>query len=175
MPHLPRHPSRWLAVGLLVPALATAAPFPWSRTENRAPCASGSTFRQPFFGETHVHTAYSSDAVFTGTREDPRGAYRFAKGGTVGLPPFDAQGNPTRTAQLRRPLDFTAVTDHAEQFGEIQVCLTPGLTGYDSPECQSARNQLATPVPNLPGVLPPFSVIQFLLGYGALTPPQRFT
>jgi HD-GYP domain-containing protein (c-di-GMP phosphodiesterase class II) len=33
---------------------------------------------QPYFGDTHVHTAYSSDAVFAGTREDPRGAYRFS-------------------------------------------------------------------------------------------------
>ena len=58
----------------------------------------------------------------------------------LGLPPYDASDNLTRTtAQLRRPLDFTAVTDHAEQFGEIQIsALTPGLPGYDSAECVSA-------------------------------------
>ncbi len=164
------------AFALLLPAAGTwAVPGPWQRTESREPCASFAVFRQPYFGDTHVHTAYSSDAVFAGTREDPRGAYRFAQGQAIGLPPYDAQGIPTRTAQLRRPLDFTAVTDHAEQFGEIQICLTPGYPGYDSSDCVSARNQLATSPPALPSLLPPFPVIAFLLGYGAITPPQRFS
>ncbi|MDX2169518.1 MAG: DUF3604 domain-containing protein [Deltaproteobacteria bacterium] len=153
---------------------ALAQPGPWARTETRQPCASFDPYRQPYFGDTHVHTAYSSDAVFAGTREDPRGAYRFAQGEAIGLPPYDAQGNPTRTAQLRRPLDFTAVTDHAEQFGEMQICLTPDLPGYDSPECVSARTQLAAPLPTLPSLLPPLPVIQFLLGYGVVQPPTRF-
>ncbi len=78
--------------------------------------------------------------------DDLVGAYRFALGQSIGLPPYDGMGVATRTAQLRRPLDFTAVTDHAEQFGEIQICLTPGLMGYDSAECVSARTQLAAPI-----------------------------
>ncbi len=160
---------------LLIAPIARATPVPWQQTETRAPCASFSIFRQPYFGDTHVHTAYSSDAVFAGARENPRGAYRFAQGASIGLPPYDAMGNPTRTAQLRRPLDFTAVTDHAEQFGEIQICLTPGLPGYDSSDCVSARAQLATPPPPLPSLLPPPAVIAFLLGYGVTNPPQRFS
>jgi len=177
-------PTRGLAVALLAVALlqiappqvapALARPGPWARTERRAPCASFDLFRQPLFGDTHVHTAYSSDAVFAGTREDPRGAYRFAKGETIGLAPYDAQGNPTRTARLRRPLDFTAVTDHAEQFGEMRICLTPGLPGYDSADCVGARAQLAEPLPPRPALLPPGPVIQFLLGYGVTAPAQRF-
>jgi hypothetical protein len=170
--------QRRLALSLLFTLVATTAPAepgPWKRTEVRQPCASFDTFRQPYFGDTHVHTAYSSDAVFAGTREDPRGAYRFAKGDPIGLPPYDAQGMPTRTARLRRPLDFTMATDHAEQFGEMQICLTPGLIGYDSTECVSARNQLAAPLPALPGILPPLPVLTFLLGYGVLNPPQRFS
>ncbi len=159
----------------LMAANAHAVPGPWKRTETRAPCASFDTFRQPFFGDTHVHTAYSSDAVFAGTRENPRGAYRFAEGQSIGLPPFDAQGMPTRTAQLRRPLDFTAVTDHAEQFGEIQICLTPGFPGYDSDDCMSARDQLASTPPALPNLLPPPAVISFLFGYGNVPSPQRFS
>jgi len=157
----------------LAAASATAVP-PWQRTEVRQPCANAEPFRQPFFGETHIHTAFSSDAVFAGTREEPRAAYEFAKGDPIGLPPYDAMGQPTRMAQLRRPLDFAAVTDHAEQFGEILICLTPGLPDYDSSDCVAARNQLATPPPPLPSLLPPIPVIQFLLGYGALVPPQRF-
>src|SRR5882724_6019485 len=159
----------------LVATGAQAVPGPWQRTEAREPCASFELFRQPYFGDTHVHTAYSSDAVFAGTRENPRGAYRFAEGEPIGLPPYDAEGTPTRTAQLRRPLDFTAVTDHAEQFGEIQICLTPGLSGYDSDECVAARDQLAAPLPALSSLLPPAAVINFLLGYGVSNPPQRFS
>ena len=170
-----RHACAALLLLPLGGGVALAQPGPWARTETREPCASFDKFRQPYFGDTHVHTTYSSDAVFAGTREDPRGAYRFAKGDAIGLPPFDAEGNPTRTAQLRRPLDFTAVTDHAEQFGEIQVCQTPGAAGYDSAECVSARNQIASPLPDFPSVLPPSAVVAFLLSYGALNPPQRYS
>jgi hypothetical protein len=170
---------RSMSAGVLLLAALTATahavPGPWARTETREPCAGFDTFRQPYFGDTHVHTAYSSDAVFAGTREDPRGAYRFAMGQAIGLPPYDALGNPTRTAQLRRPLDFTAVTDHAEQFGEVVICLTMGLAGYDSPDCTAVRAQLATPPPPLPNLLPPAAVISFLLGYGIIDPPQRFS
>ena len=174
MPCRTRALRTFLLVALLAPA-AHAQPGPWARTETRQPCASFGMFRQPYFGDTHVHTAYSSDAVFAGTREDPRGAYLFAQGQAIGLPPYDAQGNPTRTAQLRRPLDFTAVTDHAEQFGEIQICLTPGLPGYDSTDCVSARDQLATPPPPLPNLLPPLAVIQFLFNYFNVPTPTRFS
>jgi hypothetical protein len=163
-----------LALSLLATG-ARAVPGPWERTEAREPCASFQLFRQPYFGDTHVHTAYSSDAVFAGTRENPRGAYRFAEGKPIGLPPYDAEGMPTRTAQLRRPLDFTAATDHAEQFGEVQICLTPGLPGYDSSDCVAARDQLAAPLPALPNLLPPAAVIAFLFPYFVPTSPQRFS
>jgi uncharacterized protein DUF3604 len=164
-----------LVAATIATASAANVPGPWKRTETRQPCASFDMYRQPFFGDTHVHTAYSADAVFAGTRENPRGAYRFAEGQPIGLPPYDAQGNPTRTAQLRRPLDFTAVTDHSEQFGEIQICLTPGYPGYDSSDCVSARNQLATAPPPLPSLLPPLAVIAFLFPYGNTTSPQRYS
>ena len=79
-----------------------------------------------------------------------------------------------RRARIDRPLDFTAVTDHAEQFGEIKICLTPGLPGYDSSDCVAARAQLVAPIPPLPNLLPPPAVIAFLLGYGVTSTPQRF-
>jgi hypothetical protein len=38
---------------------------------------------RPFFGDTHLHTAYSLDAGTSGTRLDARDAYRFARGEQV--------------------------------------------------------------------------------------------
>ena len=66
--------------------------------------------RRAFFGELHLHTGYSFDAyAIMGTRTTPDEAYRFAKG-----EPITYLG---QTVQRPRPLDFTAVTDHAEYIG----------------------------------------------------------
>jgi hypothetical protein len=128
-------------------SMAVADPPPpvqdWTRTETRADCTNYNPLRQPFFGETHIHTKYSADAVLARTRNDPYDAYRFAKGGPsgiVGLPPFDAMDVPLRTAQIDRPLDFTAVTDHSEGFGEARICLNAGYSGYNAQLCQDLRD-----------------------------------
>jgi hypothetical protein len=118
---------------------ATSIPVAWERTEVRTPCADFNVTRNAYFGDTHVHTTYSIDAVVFGTLNTPRDAYRFANGEAIGLAPYDAMGNPARTIQLGRPLDFAAVTDHAEGFGIQSVCFLPGLPGYDSLICQQAR------------------------------------
>ena len=39
--------------------------------------------KEAYFGEQHVHTAYSLDAYIGGARLTPDGAYRFAKGEEV--------------------------------------------------------------------------------------------
>jgi hypothetical protein len=36
---------------------------PWQRTETRQPCADFALLRRPLFGETHLHTTFSIDAV----------------------------------------------------------------------------------------------------------------
>jgi hypothetical protein len=61
-----------------------------------------------------VHTRYSLDASTQATRTSPAQAYRFAKGAELGIQPWTEEGKPQRTMQLERPLDFAAVTDHAE-------------------------------------------------------------
>ena len=81
-----------------------------------------------YFGETHMHTAYSLDAFLGGTRQTPGDAYRFAKGETVVV-----NGQPHK---MRRPLDFAAVTDHAEYLGEMHAALNPGAPGHDIPQIQ---------------------------------------
>ncbi len=113
---------------------------PYAITEEREPCAGYDPLRQPFFGDSHVHTAYSFDASTQDTRNTPRDAYRFAKGELMGIQPYDVDGKASRTIQLRRPLDWTAVTDHAEMLGEIRLCMTPGSAGDGSLLCWIHHN-----------------------------------
>jgi hypothetical protein len=122
-----------LAWMLAAPRLAVA------RVDARTPCAVSDPQRRPFFGDLHVHTSYSLDASTQGVRARPDDAYRFAKGEPLGIPPYDASGAPLRTLRLRRPLDFAAVTDHAELFGERTICDTPGMAGHDSMICTIYR------------------------------------
>jgi len=117
---------------------AGAAP-PFARTEERAPCAHHDPLRRPFFGDTHVHTAFSFDAWGQGTRNTPRDAYRFARGEAVGIQPYDAEGRARRRVWLRRPLDFAMVSDHAEMLGETALCDTPGSPSYDAFTCVLLR------------------------------------
>jgi len=115
------------------PAATPAGPAPEVR------CHHYNAQRQPFFGDLHVHTKYSLDANTQGTIIGPHEAYRFAQGERLGIQPYDAEGNALRTTQLSRPLDFAAVTDHAELFGETEICTNPELEGYNSPECTFYR------------------------------------
>jgi hypothetical protein len=108
--------------------------------EQREPCAHRDAERRPFFGDLHVHTAYSQDASTQGTRTTPREAYAFARGEPLGIQPFAADGKALRTVRLDRPLDFAAVTDHAEQIGEVRICRTPGSPGHDSWVCRLYRS-----------------------------------
>lgn len=122
---------------------------PFQITEQRAPCDNYDPLRQPFFGETHVHTSYSFDAYVYSTRNDPNAAYQFAKGQAVPLPDVLAlSGEPqSRTTQISKPLDFAAVTDHSELFGEMQICTqsSPDTPGYDSISCQQMQTEKPNP------------------------------
>ncbi|MGR9071449.1 MAG: DUF3604 domain-containing protein [Gammaproteobacteria bacterium] len=65
---------------------------------------------RPYFGDTHLHTAFSMDAGAFGARLTPRDAYRFARGEQVTA----SSGQPVK---LSRPLDFLVVADHSDGFG----------------------------------------------------------
>ncbi len=119
------------------PTATVAAPTP--TPAGAQACADFNPLRNVYFGDLHVHTTYSFDAHLWDVQTTPADAYRFARGAALGLPPYDAQGNPTRTAQLERPLDFTAVTDHSEFIGEIESCTTPSSSVYESATCQKFR------------------------------------
>ncbi|MFP8877440.1 MAG: DUF3604 domain-containing protein, partial [Myxococcota bacterium] len=70
---------------------ASAVDRPYEITETRENCAAYQPLRQPFFGDSHVHTSFSMDASVQDTRNTPRDAYRFAKGERVGLQPYDRE------------------------------------------------------------------------------------
>lgn len=103
------------------------------------PCGNSSALRNPYFGDLHVHTTYSLDANTQGTRLTPHDSYKYARGEVLGIQPYTREGEPLRTSQLLRPLDFTAVTDHAELFGETEICNNPEYLEYNAPECQFYR------------------------------------
>ncbi|MAI80423.1 MAG: hypothetical protein CL917_15850 [Deltaproteobacteria bacterium] len=112
---------------------------PYRISEMREACRDYDRLRQPFFGDTHIHTTHSQDASTQGTRMTPDDAYRFAKGHPAGIQPFDSEGRALRSVMLDRPLDFAVVTDHGEQIGEVHICKTPDAPGYDSWVCWMYR------------------------------------
>jgi hypothetical protein len=97
--------------------------------------------RNAYFGDLHVHTNYSFDAYAFGTVASPYDAYRFAKGQAIKHPAgFDVQ--------LRAPLDFYAVTDHAMFLGAVKAAAdtttefskfghVQGLHNLNAPENQN--------------------------------------
>lgn len=102
--------AAWLAAVVTAPTLAETdlATIEQAQREFSAPVAERA--RQLYWGDTHLHTTQSSDAFTLGTRLDRDAAWRFARGETV----TTENGIPAR---LRRPLDFLAITDHAEYMG----------------------------------------------------------
>ena len=91
-----------------------------------------------YFGELHVHSNLSFDSYIFGNRLTPDESYLFAKGQAVVSPVGE-------TMQLTVPLDFAAVTDHAEGFGLQKQC-------SDADVGEAMRNlcaQMETPNINL--------------------------
>jgi hypothetical protein len=72
--------------------------------------------REVFFGDTHLHSSWSPDALLMGNRSaDPDTAYRFARGLPVVHPAHQAK------VRIDTPLDFLAVSDHAEFMGVLPM------------------------------------------------------
>ncbi len=81
-----------------------------------------------YWGDLHTHSAYSLDAWGFGTIASPAEAYGFARGKKIALPDGSL-------AKLDRPLDFAAVTDHAEWFDLLYICSEP--TNSNNPHCST--------------------------------------
>ncbi len=108
----------WIAVLALVAGAAHAQQLDLSAepedisfgTREYSPYLHRGYPQRVFWGDTHTHTSYSTDAGMIGCRLGPEEAYRFARGEMV-----VASGGVR--ARLQRPLDFLVVADHAENLG----------------------------------------------------------
>ena len=108
---------------------ATTAPA--AVAQNSAPVIPTNPLKEAYFGEQHLHTAYSLDAYIGGARLTPSDAYRFAKGEEV-----EVGGQKVR---LHAPLDWAAVTDHAEYLGEMYSTMNEGAPGHDNAQLKELR------------------------------------
>ena len=105
----------------------------------------GNPLNNAYFGDLHVHTTLSLDSYVLGNRQGPEEAYRFARGEAV----RNAGGEQV---QLSRPLDFVALTDHAEQFHLYQICVAePEGPLYRTKNCELMRKGDTTLTVLLPG------------------------
>jgi hypothetical protein len=111
--------ARHLLPVLLAAALPVAAQDHHAAEEAAVPL---NPLKEAFFGETHVHTSFSLDAYIGGARLSPFDAYRFAKGEDVSVNAV--------LHNIGRPLDFAAVSDHAEFLGEMYSTQVPGAPGH---------------------------------------------
>jgi hypothetical protein len=100
-------------------------------TTSTEPTPGVDPLRKVFYGETHVHTSFSLDAYIGGTRITHDGAYRYAKGEAVSV-----NGEPY---QRRRPLDFVAISDHAEYLGEMYSTMYEDAPGHDQELLEQLR------------------------------------
>jgi hypothetical protein len=130
-------------IGIAVaPWQPTSAPAPAIPLKEREACSDYSENREAFFGDLHIHTALSMDARSREMLSSPFDAYQFASGAKIGFGPFDENGQGLRKGQLRRALDFAAVTDHAEWIGEVSMCTFSGSARYDSKPCRAFRGEV---------------------------------
>ena len=89
--------------------------------------------KNAYFGELHTHTSLSFDSYIFGNRLTIDQSYHFAKGEVLENPVGEVM-------QLSRPLDFTAITDHAETFGLHEGCADLEKTKATAELCDRFEN-----------------------------------
>ncbi len=97
-------------LSVLIAGFAIASSSAFADTEYSRP-VTADVPRSVYWGDTHLHSRNSADAYSLGNRNLTQAdAYRFARG-----QPMTAHNG--MRIQLRRPLDFLVVSDHAEYLG----------------------------------------------------------
>jgi hypothetical protein len=71
-----------------------------------------------YFGDVHVHTGWSFDGFTNGSKTTPTDAYAWAQGKAI-----TGSGGPDM--QIKTPLDFYMVADHAEMMGVFNQMANP--------------------------------------------------
>ncbi len=94
-----------------LPSSGAAAP----QTADSRPAPN--PLRNAYFGDLHLHTSYSMDAFAFGTRTTPEDSFKYAMG-----EPVEYFGHQWKR---NAPLDFLAVTDHAEYLGTVRETVSP--------------------------------------------------
>ncbi len=124
--------ARSALVAFAVAALSCAAPPAQDgagapRLGNSGVPPASAADRVALFGDLHIHTMYSHDAFMSTVRTTPDDAYRYAKGEAIPHP----SGESLRLSGA--PLDFLAVTDHAEFLGALAALIDPSSATYGHP------------------------------------------
>ena len=78
--------------------------------ENYSPFVNQNFPDRVLWGATHIHTGLSADAGLTGVTLLPADMFRYARGEVVTI-------DSGLKVRLDRPLDWFAITDHAEYMG----------------------------------------------------------
>lgn len=99
--------------------LAQDAPPPGTEKVEYSPFPLQDFPNNVYFGDTHLHTSWSTDAGMVGNIRGPEDAYRLARGGTI-------TSSHGLQVKLSRPLDFLVISDHAENLG-----LAPAIAESD--------------------------------------------
>ena len=84
-----------------------------------APVAAPNPERTAYFGAVHVHTGWSFDAMTNGSKTTPDDAYAWAQGKEI------TNSGVGGKIQIRTPLDFYMVSDHAEYMGVFNQMANP--------------------------------------------------
>ncbi|NQX87603.1 MAG: DUF3604 domain-containing protein [Halioglobus sp.] len=115
--------------------------------KSSAPCTQQYPEKRAWFGDLHVHTAASYDASSFDVTTTVDEAYAFARGATL---PMRLRNDPPDyqpvALQLSTPLDFMAVTDHAESLGETRLCYKESSAAYTTLPCRFYRGDIRLPV-----------------------------
>ena len=115
-------------------------------------CDDYNPYGNAYFGDLHVHTAYSLDASAVGVLRTPEDALDFGRGRPATLTSgqqvyIDDTADADGDGFGERPLDFMAVTDHSEWFDDAVFCVadeTDEYGYYASDYCQDIRDTSGT-------------------------------